>query len=407
MEDPFSLKRSLTRSVSGRATLDYITDCFKIAYLYFGTIQTTVGPVVTKILVPDASPERKSPSSRRDKNKDSRLKGVEDILKQLKVGGGQDNSEADREGGAAAAAMVGKPPSDKVITLEELEKSFNKEEGEDSSSDTGDEEEEEFESSNETLESFLGKYGRELTPVQARRVTELVPKNKILFTFDADILTAGQSPVLSCSVCGADGHLQHACPEEEMPPVRPLPPPQVLLRRVPELDRVCLQVQRRFEPSANELRERDQFMRNLTSYIQRSYPRAVLTVFGSSQNGFAFAHSDLDVSLTFSDQETDEGIDAIDVIERLAEKLKRMQGVRGVQAITSAKVPIIKFTSVQYQPRIEGDISLYNILAQENTKMLRCYSYIDARVKVRSSIHSSYSAPQKRPQVCAFYVLQG
>ena len=60
-----------------------------------------------------------------------------------------------------------------------------------------------------------------------------------------------------------------------------------------------------------------------------------------------------------------------------------MPGVRNVQAITSAKVPIIKFTSLgQYKTRIEGDISLYNILAQENTQMLRFYSNIDQRVRV-------------------------
>lgn len=34
--------------------LDFITDCFKIGYLYFGTVQTTQGPTVTKIIVPDS-----------------------------------------------------------------------------------------------------------------------------------------------------------------------------------------------------------------------------------------------------------------------------------------------------------------------------------------------------------------
>ena len=53
IEDPFQVKRPLTRSVSSLATFDYIMDCLKIAYLYFGTIQTNSGPVVTKIIVPD------------------------------------------------------------------------------------------------------------------------------------------------------------------------------------------------------------------------------------------------------------------------------------------------------------------------------------------------------------------
>jgi terminal uridylyltransferase len=57
-----------------------------------------------------------------------------------------------------------------------------------------------------------------------------------------------------------------------------------------------------------------------------------------------------------------------------------MNGIRNIQAITSAKVPIIKF--VHYPTQIEADISLYNVLAQENTSMLRFYAAIDERVKV-------------------------
>jgi len=48
--------------------------------------------------------------------------------------------------------------------------------------------------------------------------------------------------------------------------------------------------------------------------------------------------------------------------------------------IVSAKVPIVKFQHLETQ--IEADISFYNTLAQENTKMLRLYSVIDERVKV-------------------------
>ena len=46
-----------------------------------------------------------------------------------------------------------------------------------------------------------------------------------------------------------------------------------------------------------------------------------------------------------------------------------------MQAITSAKGPIIKFTYCR--SRLEGDISLYNVLAQENTDMLRFYANIE------------------------------
>ncbi len=355
IEDPFSPKRSLTRSITSMSSLDYITDCFKIAYLYFGTIQTSLGPVVTKILVPDASPERKS--SVAEEASESVTNGdVSDLLHKLNLS---------HEGHMASV------PKDKVLTLEELEQSFQ---------EIKEAEEREPEESRETLESFVEKYGRELTPKQAKRVIELVPKDMILFRFDADILTAGRTLPLFCSVCGTEGHLQSDCPMEKMPPLRPLP--AFAPGDLQTLDQVCLAVMANAKPKETELNERKSFVVELTKFIKQSFPNAHLTVFGSSHNGFAFANSDLDLSLTFSDHETDADVDAIDVIERLAERLKHMKSMRNVQAITSAKVPIIKFLSFQNRSKIEGDISLYNILAQENTKMLRYYSCIDERVKV-------------------------
>ena len=72
-------------------------------------------------------------------------------------------------------------------------------------------------------------------------------------------------------------------------------------------------------------------------------------------NGFAFRHSDLDISLTFRDIPTrlqsfsfiqsfleqnvpSEGLDCIKIIEELSDRVKRMVGMRNVVAITSAKV---------------------------------------------------------------------
>lgn len=55
----------------------------------------------------------------------------------------------------------------------------------------------------------------------------------------------------------------------------------------------------------------------------------------------------------------------VQLIETLAEKLKRQMGMRNVLAITSAKVPIVKL--VHPRSRIEADISLYNVLARYGT----------------------------------------
>ena len=52
IEDPFSHKRSLTRFIGNASVFDFISSCFKIAYLYFGCIQTLKGPIITRIVIP-------------------------------------------------------------------------------------------------------------------------------------------------------------------------------------------------------------------------------------------------------------------------------------------------------------------------------------------------------------------
>lgn len=56
--------------------------------------------------------------------------------------------------------------------------------------------------------------------------------------------------------------------------------------------------------------------------------------------------------------------------------------VSNLLPITTARVPIVKFTHCE--SKLDGDISIYNVLAQRNTKMLRLYSEIDERAKVTS-----------------------
>ena len=56
--------------------MDFISNCFRIAYLYFGTIQTTLGPILTKIIVPPR--EHINNKSKGDNNKDSPKKEDEE-----------------------------------------------------------------------------------------------------------------------------------------------------------------------------------------------------------------------------------------------------------------------------------------------------------------------------------------
>lgn len=197
IEDPYSIKRPLTRSVNSLAVLDYITDCFKIAYLYFGTVQTRNGPVITKILVPDATSSpppvpngaQQVGASPAKEGSEKENENVQDLLKKLTL----NKTEAiDKKPAVPAGAM----------TLEELERSMHEVTTASPAAEDEDEEESGGEGvaaaaelgmgPNETFDSFTQKVGRELTPKQARRVSDLVPKNMILFQFDGSIFSAGQ-----------------------------------------------------------------------------------------------------------------------------------------------------------------------------------------------------------------------
>ena len=81
-----------------------------------------------------------------------------------------------------------------------------------------------------------------------------------------------------------------------------------------------------WQPKRVELVQRERIVEGLTKFIIRYHPNAVLTVFGSSVNGFAFARSDLDISLTFRDHETDAHLDSIGIIENIAESIDRPWG---------------------------------------------------------------------------------
>lgn len=71
-------------------------------------------------------------------------------------------------------------------------------------------------------------------------------------------------------------------------------------------------------------------------------------------------------------------------MEQLGAYLKKFKAINEVLVISTAKVPIVKFT--HKSTRIDGDISLYNVLAMENSKLLYTYSSIDQRVRVSTAL---------------------
>ena len=314
------MRKNLCRNIS-QVMLDYIGGCFRTSFLYFGSPQTCLGPVITS------------------------------IREEIEAGTSCEDNLGDVQEDSGDTPGEGK--EDSLGALQE--------------------------GSNASLETWLETHGTALSARLAQLAASLVPRHKILFSLtNRDRLAPGHPPPPQCSACSQPGHTQSDCPEELLLPLEPLP---ILGERyLALLDDMCCQAVAECEPVNQELKERGLFMEQLSRYIQGLWPAAELQLFGSSSNGFPFHRSDLDISLTFRGLASAASLDCVELVEELAAKMKGMPGVAKVLAITSAKVPIVKMFYSKY--KLEADISLYNVLARENTRMLALYSSLDPRAKL-------------------------
>ncbi|XP_055484688.1 terminal uridylyltransferase 4 isoform X8 [Psammomys obesus] len=206
-----------------------------------------------------------------------------------------------------------------------------------------------------------------------------LPSQELHYVFDKFILTSGKPPTIVCSICKKDGHSKNDCPEDfRKIDLKPLPPMTTRFREI--LDLVCKRCFDELSPPCSEQHNREQILIGLEKFIQKEYDeKARLCLFGSSKNGFGFRDSDLDICMTLEGHENAEKLNCKEIIENLAKILKRHPGLRNILPITTAKVPIVKFE--HRRSGLEGDISLYNTLAQHNTRMLATYAAIDPRVQ--------------------------
>ncbi|XP_072372813.1 terminal uridylyltransferase 7-like isoform X2 [Scyliorhinus torazame] len=203
--------------------------------------------------------------------------------------------------------------------------------------------------------------------------------DNMFYMFSKAVFTRGKASIIVCSLCKREGHLKPDCPED-FKKVDLDPLPQLTPRFLSVLDKVSPQCFCDFAPDLLEVQAREHILIRLEAFIRRDLDaKAKLCLFGSSKNGFGFRQSDLDICMTFEDQETAEGLNCIKIIEDLARVLRKHPGLKSILPITTAKVPIVKFFHIR--SGLEGDISLYNTLALHNTGLLASYAAIDPRVK--------------------------
>ncbi|KAK5869454.1 hypothetical protein PBY51_024169 [Eleginops maclovinus] len=353
IEDPFALKRNVARSLNSQMVFEYLQERFRTAYKYF------------------ALPQRRGCGGRQRGKKAGRhgakLEHVDKKQEDEKVETGfKEDEEPDSDD--AEGSDPSRKKTEKMLyarltdmVLNEGDKPSLSPNGLLDSDNEGEEEEEEEEEIR-----FSDKEG----PV--------LPED-LHYVFDKMIFTGGKPPTVVCSICKRDGHLKDECPEDfKKIELKPLPPMNERFREI--LDGLCRLCFFELSPTHVEQQKREQILCSLERFIRKEYnDKAQLCLFGSSKNGFGFRDSDLDICMTLEGHDTAEMLNCKEIIEGLAKVLKKHTGLRNILPITTAKVPIVKFE--HRQSGLEGDISLYNTLAQHNTRMLATYAALDPRVQ--------------------------
>lgn len=319
IEDPFALKRNVARSLNSQMVFEYVQERFRAAYKYFAVPQR-----------PPRHLRTRKPSRPRAK---------------------MEESGSDRR---AKMEDVGEPAEE--VLNDSIDRGLR---------DLG-----------LTRDSSRGEEREE----QANGLLDSEEEDDMFYEFDKMIFTGGKPPVVVCSICKRDGHLKDECPEDfKKIELKPLPPMNQRFREI--LDGLCRLCYHELSPTPVEQQKREQILLSLERFIRKEFnDKAQLCLFGSSRNGFGFRDSDLDICMTLEGHHTAEKLNCKEIIEGLAKVLKKHTGLRNILPITTAKVPIVKFE--HRQSGLEGDISLYNTLAQHNTRMLATYAALDPRVQL-------------------------
>lgn len=202
--------------------------------------------------------------------------------------------------------------------------------------------------------------------------------SKYQHVIDAKVMGLDKKAPQYCSCCFGLNHSEANCPTMAVKTPEPLP--DLTDQHIELLTQLSLQVFKENRPSEQCIAIRDRIVNDLELWLRRWFPTAKLQLFGSSLNGFGSATADLDICLTFSDVDDPEKLDVCSIVKKLAGCLSGLPQLSSILPITTAKVPIVKFSHRSLQ--VDGDISVYNTLALHNTQLLKTYAAVDNRVRV-------------------------
>lgn len=332
VRDPFLPKRNVTRTMSTQASFEYCMTCFRNTCKYFGILRTKSGPIFDAILLD--IPETVS------------LLHAEKATAEKIVKNATNNHRHFTKNDTT------------IITVREVEEELRR----------------------ASLEEC--KTRPNLVSVSLQKAQEMYSSfsnTPLHYEFHAENFIGNQKYPEICSYCQKEGHSKDQCKEEQLADFDiTLPPMEEHYKEI--LDKLCAHTLAKWSITPEEVEKRERIVLDIQEYILQYYPTAKLELFGSTCNGFGLLKSDIDICLTFTDSETGKEHDFVKVIEDLQDKLKKLGVMSNLVPITTAKVPILKFYHIPSE--LEGDISIYNTLGQQNTKLLRTYAEIDPRAKM-------------------------
>uniref|UniRef100_S4RMI2 Terminal uridylyl transferase 1, U6 snRNA-specific n=1 Tax=Petromyzon marinus TaxID=7757 RepID=S4RMI2_PETMA len=183
-----------------------------------------------------------------------------------------------------------------------------------------------------------------------------------------------------------------------------------LLCQQETVDEQMLQLVRVFQLSESAVRLRNLLVNLLQEVFTEFFPGCIIHPFGSTVNGFGLRGSDMDLfldlenaktfqaksqKLTEGDESSDESVHSeesmhsevdlegalpAEVLEMVALVLRKcVPGVHKVQAVPTARLPVVKF--IHRESGLQCDITINNRLPVQNTKLLQLYAAADSRVK--------------------------
>ncbi|CAN9500836.1 unnamed protein product [Ophioblennius macclurei] len=427
IEDPFSLKRNVARSLNSQMVFEYLQDRLRAAYRYFARPQRPgtrtritenaessgnqeVNPAQSsensEVILAESSGNQEARTPELSENQEimfAESSENQEVIFEERLGNQEtrldenqevrsheslQNNEVNQEVSLAEPSLnqevqsLELSQSQEIRTLRSLTK---KEVNQEVKPAESLENQQVRPCKNQELRlpesSENQKVNQEVRLPKASENQEVPSENQeVKYVFDKLILTGGKPPTVVCSVCKRDGHLKDDCPEDfKRTELQKLPEKNPEFYRI--LDAVCTTCYLELCLTPVEQQRREQILSGLERFIRKEFnDKARLCLFGSSKNGFGFRDSDLDICMTLEGHHNAEKLNCKEIIEGLAKVLKKHAGLRNILPITTAKVPIVKFE--HRQSGLEGDVSLYNTLAQHNTRMLATYAALDPRVQL-------------------------